>query len=49
MRYSDNSLPCFHLFIFRVFLALSEDARDRGTIVAQGGGKVSDCIIVCIK
>uniref|UniRef100_A0A7N6FAY3 Protein unc-45 homolog B n=2 Tax=Anabas testudineus TaxID=64144 RepID=A0A7N6FAY3_ANATE len=23
----------------RVFLALSEDARDRGTIVAQGGGK----------
>lgn len=30
------------LFIFRVFLALSEDPRDRGIIVAQGGGKVGD-------
>lgn len=25
----------------RVFLALSENPRDRGTIVAEGGGKVS--------
>lgn len=24
----------------RVFLALCEDPKDRGTIVAQGGGKV---------
>lgn len=33
---------CFIFFNFRVFLALSEDPKDRGTIVAQGGGKVSD-------
>lgn len=31
------SSPC------RVFLALVEDVEDRGTIVAQGGGKVSQC------
>lgn len=29
------SLPC------RVFLALVEEVEDRGTVVAQGGGKVS--------
>lgn len=35
-------MPLLNLFSnFRVFLALSEDPRDRGTIVAQGGGKVS--------
>lgn len=35
-------MPLLNLFFnFRVFLALSEDPRDRGTIVAQGGGKVS--------
>lgn len=28
-------------FNCRVFLALSENPRDRGTIVAEGGGKVS--------
>lgn len=28
-------------FYFRVFLALSENPRDRGTIVAEGGGKVN--------
>lgn len=27
----------------RVFLALAEDPKDRGTIVAQGGGKVRLC------
>lgn len=27
--------------IYRVFLALVEDVDDRGTVVAQGGGKVS--------
>lgn len=27
--------------ICRVFLALTEDPKDRGTIVAHGGGKVS--------
>lgn len=29
------------VFYFRVFLALSENPRDRGTIVAEGGGKVN--------
>lgn len=29
-------------FIRRVFLALADDAKDRGTICAHGGGKVSD-------
>lgn len=33
------------LFVnYRVFLALSENPRDRGTIVAEGGGKVSDLL-----
>lgn len=32
---------CYVLYL-RVFLALSEDPKDRGTIVAQGGGKVSE-------
>ena len=29
-------------FIRRVFLALADDAKDRGMICAHGGGKVSD-------
>lgn len=29
--------------VCRVFLALAEDPKDRGTIVAQGGGKVCLC------
>lgn len=33
----------------RVFLALCEDPKDRGTIVAQGGGKVMTLIcLMCI-
>lgn len=37
-----NVMPIFNFFyLYRVFLALSMDAKDRGTIVAQGGGKVS--------
>lgn len=35
-----NILPL--VFIIRVFLALSEDPKDRGTIVAHGGGKVKE-------
>ena len=37
-----ESLTYFVFLIYRVFLALSEDSKDRGIIVAQGGGKVSD-------
>lgn len=36
----------------RVFLALVEEAEDRGTVVAQGGGKVSwstDSFLVIYK
>lgn len=29
------------LLFLRVFLALADDPKDRGTIVAQGGGKVN--------
>lgn len=28
-------------FLSRVFLALSDDPKDRGIIIAQGGGKVT--------
>lgn len=36
-----NPVNFFSKQIFRVFLALTEDPKDRGLIVAQGGGKVS--------
>uniref|UniRef100_A0A674PCT6 Unc-45 myosin chaperone B n=1 Tax=Takifugu rubripes TaxID=31033 RepID=A0A674PCT6_TAKRU len=40
---ADNSILTdgfgISFFYFRVFLALSENPRDRGTIVAEGGGK----------
>ena len=34
-------LKGFSVAVPRVFLALSQDVKDRGTIVAHGGGKVS--------
>lgn len=37
----DNTSQNFTSFSnIRVFLALADDPKDRGTIVAQGGGKV---------
>lgn len=37
------SLFCNNVFFIlsRVFLALSDDPKDRGILVAEGGGKVS--------
>lgn len=48
------SMCCFHILFFcgfsvnivsydRAFLALVERQEDRGTVVAQGGGKVERC------